>query len=99
MKISNNAPNYINQSYANQTNNAAVSTKTPKPAEEGLTDSINLSGRTKDLQRISRALETEPADRQKYVAQIKSQVENDQYNINAEKVAEKIVGSFMDEVG
>ncbi len=99
MKISNTTPNYINQTYANQTNGAAQNLKSPKAAEEGLTDSINLSSRTKDLQKISKAMETDSTERDKFVSDIKLQVENDQYNVNAEKVAEKIVGAFMDELG
>lgn len=100
MKISNTTPNYINQTYTNQTNAAAgQNSKSLKPAEDAQTDSINLSSRTRDLQKISKALETEPVDRQALVADIKLQVENGQYNINAEQVAEKIVGSFMNEFG
>ncbi len=99
MKISNTTPNYINQTYANQTKGAAQNLKSPKAAEEGLTDSINLSSRTKDLQKISKAMETDSTERDKFVSDIKLQVENDQYNVNAEKVAEKIVGAFMDELG
>ncbi|MFH2090851.1 MAG: flagellar biosynthesis anti-sigma factor FlgM [Pseudomonadota bacterium] len=100
MKISNTTPNYINQTYTNQANAAAnQNLKAPKPAEDKPTDSINLSSRTRDLQKISKAMETEPVDRQKLVADIKLQVQNDQYNINAVKVAEKIVGSLMDDLG
>ena len=98
MKISNSTPNYINQTYTNQTNSSAgQKLKSQQPAsDEGLKDSINLSDRTKDLQRISKAIETEPAGRNQMVAELKQQVENNQYNINAEKVAEKMVGLLFD---
>lgn len=99
MKISNTTPNYINQTYTNQANAAAQNLKSPKPAEDGLTDSINLSGKTQDLQRIAKALDSDATDRQNLVADIKQRVENNQYNVNAEKVAEKIVGAFMDNFG
>jgi len=100
MKISNSTPNYINQTYANQANNTAgKNLKSQEPAEEKVTDSINFSDRTKDLQKISRAMETEPADRKKYIADIKQQVETNQYTVNAETVAEKMVGSLMNEIG
>lgn len=98
MKISNSTPNYINQTYTNQANSVAgqkLKSQQP-PAEEGLKDSINLSDRTKDLQRISKAIETEPAGRNQVVAELKQQVENNQYNVNAEKVAEKMVGLLFD---
>jgi len=44
-------------------------------------------------------MENEPADRKKYVADIKQKIETDQYNINAETIAEKLVGSIMDQFG
>ncbi len=102
MKISNSTPNYINQTYTNQATNAAnQNPKTQKPADETetLTDSINFSDKTKDLQKVASAMETDPTDRKKYVADIKQQVESEQYNLNAESVAEKMVGSLMNEIG
>ncbi len=100
MKISNSTPNYINQTYASQSSNtASQNAAQQKAAEEAQTDSINLSGRTKDLQKIASAIDAEPVNRQQLVADIKLQVETNQYNVNAEKVAEKLVGSLMDEIG
>lgn len=100
MKISNTTPSYINQTYTGQmATGAHQQSKSQRPVDETLTDSINLSGRTKDLQKISKALEAEPADREKYVADIKYQVENNQYDINAEAVAEKMVGQLFNEIG
>lgn len=103
MKISNSTPNYINQTYANPANAAAnqnlKSQKAPdESAVEAKTDSINLSDRTKDLQKVYSAMETEPTDRKKYVADIKQQVESNQYSVNAETIADKLVGSLMDEI-
>jgi len=102
MKISNGTPNYINQTYTNSAaaNQNLKSKETAQEAANGTqTDSINLSDRTKDLQKISMAMETNPVDREKYVADIKQRVETNQYNINAETVAEKMVGSFMNQFG
>jgi flagellar biosynthesis anti-sigma factor FlgM len=95
MKISNTTPNYINQTYTNQADNAA-NLKSQKTSDESIvepkTDSIVLSDTTKDLQKISKAMEVESPDRAKYVEDIKQQVETDQYNVNAENVAEKMLG-------
>ncbi len=100
MIISNSTPNYINQAYGNKTNNAASQgLKSQKNSEDILTDSINLSLRTKDLQKISKAMDINPLDREKYVADIKQQVETKQYDINADNIAEKMVGSLMNEIG
>jgi len=102
MKISNSTPNYINQTYTNQATNVAnQNLKSQKPAgeTEPVTDSINFSDKTKDLQKIASAMDTDPTNRKKYVADIKQQVESNQYNLNAESVAEKMVGSLMNEIG
>ncbi len=94
MKISNTTPNYINQAYAGQMSNTAnQNLKSQKPADE-ITDSINLSDETKLRQKISIAMENEPVERKKYVADIKQQVETNQYTVNAKK----IVGSIWDQI-
>ena len=102
MKISSSTPNYINQTYANQ-GNAAAKPQTParmeKAADEISADTLNLSPTTRDLQKISAAMDTEPADRKKLVADLKQQVQTNQYTVNAEQVAKKMVGSLMDELG
>ncbi len=97
MKIS-TTQNYINP-YANQTSSAAQTPKTEKPYDEAASDSINLSPTTRDLQKISAAMDTEPADRATLVADLKQQVQANQYTVNAEQVAEKMIGSLMNELG
>ena len=99
MKISNPTQNYINQTYANKTMPAAnTPPKLEKPADETVSDSINLSQKTRDLQKISTAMDTQPTDRATLVADLKQQVQTNQYNINAEQIAEKMTGSLMDEL-
>lgn len=98
MKISGSTTNYINQTYANQANSAA-NAKAEKPTEETRGDSIKLSAKTRDLQKISAAMDTTPDDRTKLVADLKSQVQANLYNVNAEQVAAKMVGSLMDKHG
>ena len=100
MKI-NSTPQYINQSYA--ANNADTTAKTSadqgKQSEKTLSDSINLSSTTMDLQKISAASAEEPKDRAQMVENLKQQVQSNQYTVNAEQVAEKMIGSIMNEVG
>lgn len=103
MKISNTTPNYINQTYAKQVKPAAAQNQQSfKSAEEAAagqtTDSINLSTRTKDLQKIAGALETPDVERQKYVSDIKQRVEANTYEVNADAVAEKMAQSMIDEI-
>ena len=100
MKIFNSTQNYINQTYANQTNSAASSpSKLEKPTDELAVDSLNISQTTRDLQKISAAMDTEPTERTTLVADLKQQVQAGQYTVNAEQVAEKMIGSLMDEMG
>ncbi len=100
MKIPSSTPNYVNP-YANQavnTNKAPESQD--KPAETNIAgDSINLSSTTRQMQKISAAAETEPAGREELVQDLKQQVQTNQYTVNAEQVAEKMIGSIMDELG
>lgn len=102
MKISSTTSNYINQTYTNKANPANQDTRAAKNQDEAAntskSDSINLSNRTKDLQKISQSMDTQPTDRQKYVSDIKLKVETNLYTINVEAVAEKMTGSLMDEI-
>jgi len=45
-----------------------------KPADELATDSLKISQTTRDLQKISAAMDTEPTDRTKLVEDLKQQV-------------------------
>ncbi|NWH05763.1 flagellar biosynthesis anti-sigma factor FlgM [Desulfobacter latus] len=99
MKI-NSTQQYINQSYA--ANNAGTTAKTSanqaQKTEEPLSDSINLSATTRDLQKISAASAEAPEGRARKVENLKQQVQSDQYTVNAEQIAEKMIGSIMDQV-
>ncbi len=98
MKISNSSPEYISQTYNSQVAGAKAKAEKPAPESETRTDSINLSEKTRDIQKITRAMETQPADRTERIRKIKDQVQANQYNINAEQIAEKMIGSIMDEL-
>lgn len=100
MKISNPNLSYINQAYSNpvsqEKNNEQPKTK--ETSNNSKQDTIELSEQTQYFQKISQAMDNNPAQRTKYVAKIKQQVENNQYNINTEAVAEKMIGSIMNEI-
>ncbi|MFN2357279.1 MAG: flagellar biosynthesis anti-sigma factor FlgM [Desulfotignum sp.] len=100
MKIPSSITNYINTSYANQANPAAtnIQPKNARQTTEPKSDQIDLSEKTRKLQQISRAMETEPADRTQLVSDIRAQVQTNQYTINAEQIAEKMIGSIMNDL-
>lgn len=102
MKISGSTPNYINQTYANQNNAASnPNLQTKTDTDEARGDNINLSSTTRDLQKIDQAMENDSVEteRQQKVADLRQQVQAGQYTVNAEQVAEKMIGSVMDELG
>ena len=103
MKISNSTQQYINQSYAanNANNTANTAADQGKQTQELPADSINLSSTTRDLQRIQAASaeETEVSkEREQMVDTLKQQVQANQYTVNADQVAEKMIGAIMNEV-
>lgn len=101
MKISNSTSNIVNQAYGNnaaQQNAANANTKTEKGKEVNPSANVDLSNRTKDIQKISQALENEPVAMSEKVSKLKKEVEENRYNVDANKVADKIVGSLLDEI-
>jgi negative regulator of flagellin synthesis FlgM len=101
MKISNSTTNLVNQAYTNnaaQQNQAAANLKADKNKELNPSSSVDLSNRTKDLQKISQAIEIEPVAMSEKIAQLKKEVSEDRYNIDADKIAGKMVGSFLDKI-
>ncbi|MFO7911772.1 MAG: flagellar biosynthesis anti-sigma factor FlgM, partial [Desulfotignum sp.] len=80
--------------YASKAIPAAVPAKTGRQADELQPDTIQLSDTTLDLQKITQAMETEPADRAQQVSDLKDQVRTGRYNVNAQKVAEIMVHGF-----
>ncbi len=89
MKISNH--NNIIAQYASKAMPAAVPAKTGRQADELQSDTIQLSDTTRDLQKISQAMEAEPADRKNQVSDLKNQVQAGLYNVDAQTVAEKMM--------
>ncbi len=100
MKISNSTSNYINQAYSQSKplQSGTQAPKAEKAAADIPADSINLSSKTRDIQKISKAAEVSPVNRQELVARIKEQVESNQYTVDADQVAEKMAGVLMNEV-
>ena len=100
MKITNSSANIINQAYAVtvQKNQNPLPDK-EKTAGKNTVDSVSLSSNTRDLQKVFAALQTEPKDRSARIAELKNEVNQGQYTVNAEKVAEKMAGYFLDELG
>ncbi|WP_321494575.1 flagellar biosynthesis anti-sigma factor FlgM [uncultured Desulfobacter sp.] len=101
MKITSPAQQYINQSYAANNPNTTANTSADqgKKSEETPSDRINLSSTTRDLGKILAASTEGPEGRDEVVKKIKEQVQANQYTVNAEQIAEKMIGSIVNKVG
>ncbi len=67
-------------------------------ADKAIADEkVSLSSAAKDIQRAEKAIKELPDVREEKVQELKSQIEAGQYNVNGEKIAEKMVSeSLMD---
>ena len=101
MNISNSPINinrqFIQKTYGKNTDikqdrQATESVKTP---EKKVTDSVVLSSATKDMQKVSAYMDTQPEQRTEKIAELKSMVEQGMYTVDPAKVAEKMVGTFL----
>ena len=99
MKVSNTTPNFVNKTYGNQQNKPVPDNtgKVEKPREENASDNVSLSSRTQDIRKAEAAMDTPEAGRTEKVAALKKSVEEGTYSVNAEKVAEKMAGNFLQE--
>jgi len=100
MKITNPNVNIINQAYAIpvQKNQNSLPDK-EKTAGQNTVDSVSLSSHTRGLQKLFTAMQTEPKGRSARIAELKTEVSRGQYTVNAEKVAEKMAGYFLNGFG
>jgi negative regulator of flagellin synthesis FlgM len=60
-----------------------------------LTERVDLSTKAKDIQQIKQIIDQTPDVRAEKVQEIKHQIETGSYNVNAEKVAEKMVSESL----
>ncbi len=101
MKITNPNANIVNQAYTmpTQRNQNQVSGKEKAVRQQNNIDSVSLSSGTKDLQKVFTAMDTEPDKRADRVAELKAEVDQGTYTVDAEKVAGKMAGYFLNELG
>ena len=79
---------YVNQVHEKNKVDAA-NNKPDKAAAK--TDTVVISDAAKRIQEIRNQLDEIPDVREEKVAQLKNQIENGTYQINADKIAEKII--------
>ena len=67
-------------------------------AQAAATDRVEISGRSKEMAKAAEALASTPAVRQNKVDEIKSRIESDEYQVDADKVAQKMIVDFLGEI-
>ncbi len=82
--------------YVNQAN---APEKQPGPQEmkkqESLVDKVELSDRSREMQKINDVLETTPDVRAERVAELKKAVQEGRYQVDSEAVADKMVNESI----
>ena len=91
---------YINKSALNEAKKIAEKNHTTEGAQDEAKEGaiVDLSQRSKDIQKVQDVIQTEQEIRLEKVKAIKQRVENGEYEIDFDGTAEKIVKSFLDEM-
>ena len=94
---------YEQQTYLDETaDKQRISAQDNKPIEKSTDvvkdDKVSLSQTSKDMQLAKQASADAPDIREDRVAQLKQDIADGQYEINPEKIAEKLVGTIISEV-
>ena len=103
MKVTNATGNYEQQSYVKET------TENKKPevqesqqqneraAEVRKGDTVSLSSASKELQLAKQAAASAPEEKSDRVEELKQAITEGTYEVDAEKIAEKIIGTNISE--
>ena len=67
-------------------------------AQAASTDRVEISGRSKEMAKAAEALDSTPEVRQNKVDEIKNRIESDEYQVDADKVAQKMIVDFLGEI-
>lgn len=95
MKITNNKIQNVLQTYKNQ----QVNKNGLKSSRLNKKDQLNLSSEAKDFQIAMKALSSTPDIRKDKIEKIKKDIETGNYQIDSEKIVEKIIGNIkLDEM-
>jgi len=91
MKINNLQAGKIHKLYQNQKKNALEKNTEKK------TDKMDISIKAQEIKEIKASLKELPDVRQEKIAEIKTAIKNDEYQVNPRLLAEKILKDFTRE--
>ncbi|MGD9123688.1 MAG: flagellar biosynthesis anti-sigma factor FlgM [Desulfarculaceae bacterium] len=73
-----------------------------RPAESesqaATADRVEISGRSREMAKANEVLSSTPEVREAKVAEIKERIDNDEYEVDSEKVAHKMIVEFLEEI-
>jgi len=95
MKIVDNLSTIKNESLLNTKNTGEEADKKSVQKTDCVGDSVQLSSRAKDFQRIKDLAKEAPASRDEKIAAIKNQLQNGTYTAENGKVAENMVKNSL----
>jgi negative regulator of flagellin synthesis FlgM len=103
MKISNNDElnKYINETTVNRSKELPDNTPVPGEDASSVTKEgtvVSLSPRAQEVQLAKKTVESTPDVRQDKVQEISDKIKEGNYEIDAEKTAEKMVSAFFDKI-
>lgn len=67
-------------------------------AQAASADRVEISGRSREMARAADSMASAPEVRQDKVAEIKDRIESNQYQVDSEKVAHKMIVDFLNEL-
>ena len=108
MKIDDRILNYeISRQLPKTTQNTSEDVKEKSPSDEqkveekdrsGQDTIVNLSPTLKEAQTVREIITSEPEIREDKVAELKEKIESGKYKVDHDAVADKLVGTFIDEI-
>jgi flagellar biosynthesis anti-sigma factor FlgM len=101
--INNVAGNYEKQAYISDTaENKRIDTRDEQAVEKNAEikqgDTVSLSTVSKEMQLAKEAIAASSDIREEKVAALKQSIEEEQYTVNADKVADSLVGVSISEI-
>lgn len=102
MKISESNVNLVQQAYGKEVEAAKPPEVTKEESNVGAVqksgDTVSLSQSARDIQLAKDAVEAAPEVREEVVQDLKKEVDSGAYKVDSNQIADKMVGSNIDEV-
>ncbi|MBW2673671.1 MAG: flagellar biosynthesis anti-sigma factor FlgM [Deltaproteobacteria bacterium] len=97
MKISETRSSVAELVSQNQINDKKVGTGPEKQAASGVDteEKVSLSSMAKDFQKAQKAIGELPDVREEKVQELKDQIQSERYDVNGEKIAEKMLSESL----